>query len=65
MDLNEAINIINYEKCATEQEQLEAQKVFWKELFKVDVQNMDGTYRSMNDIMEEASQNLNGGFMNV
>lgn len=59
MELNEAIKIFNYEKCGTKEEQLEAATLVFKHLFKVDVQNDDGSYKNMYNIIEEASKSIN------
>ena len=56
MNLTEAIKIINYEKFGTEEECLEAAKVFFKELYGVDIQNPDDSYKSVYSIFEEASK---------
>lgn len=58
MDLDRAIKIINYDadENASESEQLEAFKVFFKELFDTDIQNSNGEYRSIYDIFSEASK---------
>lgn len=59
MKLSEAIKIINYDvydKCVTEEEQLEAQIVFWKDLYGVTIKNPDGSYKSMYTIFKEASE---------
>ena len=52
MELDRAIRIINYDidENASESEQLEAFKVFFKELFDTDIQNSDGVYRSIYDV---------------
>ena len=42
MKLSEAIQIINfdvYDRCITEEEQLEAQMVFWRDLYGVTIKN--------------------------
>lgn len=58
MDLDRAIRIINYDidENASESEQVEALKVFFKELFDIDIQNDDGGYKSIYDIFLEASE---------
>ena len=58
LDLDRAIKIINYDadENASESEQLEAFKVFFKELFDTDIQNSNGEYRSIYDIFSEASK---------
>ena len=58
LDLDRAIRIINYDinENASESEQLEAFKVFFKELFDTDIQNSDGEYRSIHDVFSEASK---------
>jgi hypothetical protein len=62
MKLSEAVKIINYDvydRCITEEELLEAQTVFWKTLFGVDIKNPDGSYKSMYTIFEKASKCFN------
>lgn len=61
MELDRAIRIINYDidENASESEQLEAFKVFFKELFDTDIQNSDGGYRSIYDVFSEASKKHN------
>ena len=61
LDLARAIKIIKYEidENASESEQLEAFKVFFKELFDTDIQNSDGEYRSIHDVFSEASKKYN------
>ena len=61
MELDRAIRIINYDidENASESEQLEAFKVFFKELFDTDIQNSDGGYRSIYDVFSEASKKYN------
>lgn len=58
MELDRAIRIINYDanENASESEQLEAFKVFFKELFDTDIKNSNGEYRNMHDIFSEASK---------
>lgn len=58
MDLDRAIRIINYDidENASQPEQLEAFKVFFKELFDTDIQNSDDGYKSAYDIFLEASK---------
>lgn len=61
MKLSEAIQIINfdvYDRCITEEEQLEAQMVFWRDLYGVTIKNPDGSYKSMHTIFKEASERL-------
>lgn len=61
MELDRAIRIINYDanENVSESEQLEAFKIFFKELFDTDIQNSNGEYRSMYDIFSEASKKYN------
>lgn len=61
MELDRAIRIINYDidENASESEQLEAFKVFFKELFDTDIQNSDGGYRSIYDVFSEARKKYN------
>ena len=59
MNLKRAINIINYEpldKVPTKKEQLEAYQIFFKEKFNVDIQNQDGSYKTMSTIIKEANK---------
>ena len=58
MDLDRAIKIINYDadENASESEQVEAFKVFFKELFDTDIQNDDGGYKSIYEVFLEASK---------
>lgn len=60
MELDRAIRIINYDidENASESEQLEAFKVFFKELFDTDIQNSDGGYRSIYEVFSEASKSF-------
>ena len=61
MELDRAIRIINHDidENASGSEQLEAFKVFFKELFDTDIQNSDGGYRSIYDVFSEASKKYN------
>ena len=61
MELDRAIRIINYDidENVSESEQLEAFKVFFKELFDTDIQNSDGEYRSIYDVFSEANKKYN------
>lgn len=67
MELDRAIRIINYDidENASESEQLEAFKVFFKELFDTDIQNSDGGYRSIYDVFSEASKKHNQKMIKV
>ena len=47
------------------QEQLEAFKVFFKELFDTDIQNSDGGYKSAYDIFLEASKKFHSKTENI
>ena len=60
LELDRAIRIINHDidENASESEQLEAFKVFFKELFDTDIQNSDGGYRSIYDVFSEASKKI-------
>lgn len=63
MKLNEAIKIIDYsadQQCPTKEEQLEAEKAFWKDLFNVTIDNPDGSYKSTYTILQEAAEKFNG-----
>ena len=60
MTINEAIKILDYEdyeKYYTNEERLEALRLFWKEMYGTDIQNEDGTYKSMYTILKEAYEN--------
>lgn len=62
MKFSEAVKILDYEdyeKSATQEEHLEAMRVFWKTLFNVDIENKDGSYKSILDIFKEASNEIN------
>ena len=67
MELDRAIRIINYDidENASESEQLEAFKVFFKELFDTDIQNSDGVYKSTYDIFLEASKKFHSKTENI
>lgn len=67
LDLDRAIRIINYDidENASESEQLEAFKVFFKELFYTDIQNSDGGYKSAYDIFLEASKKFHSKTENI
>ena len=67
MELDRAIRIINYDidENASESEQLEAFKVFFKELFDTDIQNSDGRYKSVYDIFLEASKKFHSKTENI
>lgn len=67
MNLDRAIRIINYNanENASESEQLEAFKVFFKELFDTDIQNSDGGYKSIYDVFSEASKKFHGKTENI
>lgn len=56
MELKEAIDIIDYTKCCNDEDMLEAQRVFWKQVCNIEIQNKDGTYKSMDKIFQEASR---------
>ena len=59
MDLREAVKIINFdtEDFPTEEESNKAYEVFFKS-FGVNLQNKDGTYKSIYNIFSEANHNL-------
>lgn len=59
MNLDKATQIINYEIAANVGEQLEAYKVFFKETFNVDVQNEDGTFKTISQVFEEGAKMKN------
>lgn len=67
LDLDRAIRIINYDidENASESEQLEAFKVFFKEFFYTDIQNSDGGYKSAYDIFLEASKKFHSKTENI
>lgn len=57
MDINRAIEIINMPpEASSPEEEIEAYKVFFKELFDVDVKNKNGEYKSVYNIFKEASE---------
>ena len=59
MDLDRVIRIINYdidEKVSNSQEQFEAYKIFFKELFNTDIIDENGNYKSVYQIFSEASK---------
>ena len=58
MELKEAIDIIDYTKCGNDEDMLEAQKVFWKQVCNIEIQNKDGTYKSMDKVFQEASRDV-------
>lgn len=60
MDINEAVKIINgnIENIPTDEEFLNAHKVFFKS-FGVELQNNDGIYKSVYQIFDEASRYFN------
>lgn len=61
LDLDRAIRIINYDinegERVSDQEQVEAHKKFFKELFSVDLMDERGKYKSAYQIFSEASNN--------
>ena len=60
MTINEAIKILDYEgyeEYHTKEEYLEALRLFWKEMYGTDIQNEDGSYKSMYTILKEAYEN--------
>ena len=67
MELDRAIRIIIYDidENASESEQLEAFKIFFKELFDTDIQNSDGGYKSAYDIFLEASKKFHSKTENI
>ena len=67
MELDRAIRIINYDidENASESEQLEAFKVFFKKLFDTDIQNSYGGYRSIYDVFSEASKKFHNKTENI
>nr|DAR44198.1 MAG TPA: Small acid-soluble spore protein H family [Caudoviricetes sp.] len=57
MDINRAIEIINLPpELSSPEEGMEAYKTFFKDLFDVDIKNEDGKYKSVYDILKEASE---------
>lgn len=58
MELNEALNYINYEKIGSETQIEKAYTTMFRELYGVDTKNKDGTYKCMYDILCEASKNF-------
>ena len=67
MELDRAIRIINYDidENASKLEQLEAFKVFFKELFDTEIQNSDGGYKSAYDIFLEAGKKFHSKTENI
>lgn len=67
LDLDRAIKIINYDadESASESEQLEAFKVFFKELYDTDIQNSNGEYRTIYDVFSEASKKFHSKTENI
>lgn len=61
MKLSEAIKIIDYDidRYVTKEEEVEALIVFWRDLFGVNLQNPDGSYKSVYTVLEEASKCFN------
>lgn len=61
LDLDRAIRIIDYDinegERVSDQEQVEAHKKFFKELFSVDLMDKRGKYKSAYQIFSEASNN--------
>ena len=60
MTINEAIKILDYEDYEnyhTKEEYPEALRMFWKEMYGTDIQNEDGSYKSMYIILKEAYEN--------
>jgi len=53
----EMMDIINIEKCYTEKESLIAWTMFIKKMSEVDVQNEDGTYKTLEEIATEYQNN--------
>lgn len=57
MDINRAIEIINMPPgMSSPEEGREAYRIFFKELFNVNVQNENGEYKSIYNIFKEASE---------
>lgn len=54
MTLEKALQIIDYSINSTEEEYLEAQKIFWGEVFGVQIYNSDGSYKNLLTLCEEA-----------
>ena len=67
MELDRAIRIINYDanENASESEQLEAFKVFFKELFDTDIKNNNGEYKSIHEVFSEASKKFHSKQENI
>ncbi len=53
----EMMEIINFEKCSTEGEHLEAWIKFTKKMFDIDVQNENGSYKTLGEIATEYQNN--------
>ena len=63
MDINRAIKIINLEPTefsAKKKKKIEAFKVFFKS-FGVDIQDKNGNYKTVYEILKEAAMNKGGG----
>lgn len=57
MDINRAIEIINMPpEMSSPAEEREAYRIFFKELFNVNVQNDSGEFKSIYNIFKEASE---------
>lgn len=59
MELNEALEYINFGKIGTNEQYLEALTTMFREICMVNVKNEDCTYKSIYDIFSEASKNWN------
>lgn len=59
MELNEALEYINLGKIGTDKQYLEALVIMFKDMYGVNVNNEDGSYKSTYDIFSEASKNWN------
>ena len=60
MTLEKALQIIDYSITSTEEEYLEAQKVFWSEVFGVQIYNSDDSYKNFITLCEEAYNKVEG-----
>lgn len=60
MDLSTAIQIIDfyYKKPTTSEDYYEAIKVYFKQLYNVDLNKDDGSYKSLYEIFKESHENI-------
>lgn len=60
MKLKEALEYINFIKIGTDEEMIKAYTIMFREIYGVDIKNEDGTYKSIYDILSEASRRMKG-----